>query len=69
MITARNKDNSSKFSGHDNALILKLDVTDQSQINAAVKAAENHFGHIEVLVNNAGIGYFAAVEEGEEADI
>ena len=48
---------------------MKLDVTDQSQINAAVKAAENHFGHIEVLVNNAGIGYFAAVEEGEEADI
>lgn len=65
MITARNKDNSSKFSRHDNALIFKLDVTDQSQINAAVKAAENHFGHIEVLVNNAGIGYFAAVEEGE----
>ena len=69
VITARNKDDLSKFAGHDNALILKLDVTDQSQINAAVKAAENHFGHIEVLVNNAGIGYFAAVEEGEEADI
>ncbi len=69
VITARNKDDLSKFAGHDNALILKLDVTDQAQINAAVKAAENHFGHIDVLVNNAGIGYFAAVEEGEEADI
>ena len=69
VITARNKDDLSKFAGHDNALILKLDVTEQAQINAAVKAAEDHFGHIDVLVNNAGIGYFAAVEEGEEADI
>ena len=38
VITARNKDDLSKFAGHDNALILKLDVTDQAQINAAVKA-------------------------------
>ena len=69
VITARNKDDLGKFASHDNALILKLDVTEQAQINAAVKAAEDHFGHIDVLVNNAGIGYFAAVEEGEEADI
>jgi NADP-dependent 3-hydroxy acid dehydrogenase YdfG len=69
VITARNTDDLKGFAGHDNALILKLDVTDQAQIDAAVKTAEAKFGHIDVLVNNAGIGYFAAVEEGEEADI
>jgi NAD(P)-dependent dehydrogenase (short-subunit alcohol dehydrogenase family) len=51
------------------ALVLKLDVTDQGQINAAIKAAEKKFGGIDVLVNNAGIGYFAAVEESEEKEV
>ena len=49
--------------------MLKLDVTDQGQIDAAIKAAEDRFGRIDVLVNNAGIGYFAAVEEGEEKQV
>ena len=51
------------------ALVLKLDVTDQGQIDAAIKAAEEKFGRIDVLVNNAGIGYFAAVEESEEDQV
>jgi NAD(P)-dependent dehydrogenase (short-subunit alcohol dehydrogenase family) len=50
-------------------LVLKLDVTDERQINAAIKATEDKFGRIDVLVNNAGIGYFAAVEEGEDDQI
>jgi NAD(P)-dependent dehydrogenase (short-subunit alcohol dehydrogenase family) len=49
--------------------LLKLDVTDAAEIAAAVQAAEARFGRIDVLVNNAGIGYFAAVEEGEDAEI
>jgi NAD(P)-dependent dehydrogenase (short-subunit alcohol dehydrogenase family) len=54
--------------GHeDRALACTLDVTDASQIRAAVAAAEARFGRIDVLVNNAGYGYQAAVEEGEEA--
>jgi NADP-dependent 3-hydroxy acid dehydrogenase YdfG len=69
VITARNTADLKGFAGHDNALILKLDVTNQPQIDAAVKTAQEKFGRIDVLVNNAGIGYFAAVEEGEEADI
>ncbi len=57
------------FKYHDHALVLKLDVTKQSQVDAAIKAAEEKFGSIDVLVNNAGIGYFAAVEESEEDEV
>ena len=51
------------------ALALDLDVTDAAQVAAAVRAAEERFGGIDVLVNNAGHGYRAAVEEGEDAAV
>jgi NAD(P)-dependent dehydrogenase (short-subunit alcohol dehydrogenase family) len=51
------------------ALTLALDVTQPGQITRAVRAAEEAFGRIDVLVNNAGYGYLAAVEEGEDRDI
>lgn len=69
VITARNINDLKDFASFDHALLLKLDVTNQAQIDVAVKAAEDKFGRIDVLVNNAGIGYFAAVEEGTEAEI
>lgn len=53
----------------DQALALTLDVTDRDQAEAAVKAAIARFGRIDVLVNNAGIGYFAAIEESDEAEV
>ena len=53
----------------DRALALDLDVTDGAGVKAAVKAAEERFGRVDVLVNNAGYGYQATVEEGEEAEI
>ncbi len=48
------------------ALALRLDVTDLSQVTAAVTEASEHFGSIDVLVNNAGVSYFGGVEESEE---
>jgi NAD(P)-dependent dehydrogenase (short-subunit alcohol dehydrogenase family) len=53
----------------ENALGLALNVDDAGEIAAAVKAACEKFGRIDVLVNNAGYGYLAAVEEGEDAEI
>lgn len=70
VVTARDKARLADLaSGNDNVLALDLDVTDQAQIDAAVKAAEDRFGRIDVLVNNAGYGYQASIEEGIEEDI
>jgi NAD(P)-dependent dehydrogenase (short-subunit alcohol dehydrogenase family) len=69
VVTARKPDEVEALAAKGEALVLKLDVTDQNQIDTAIKAAEKQFGGIDVLVNNAGIGYFAAVEESEEKEV
>jgi len=51
------------------ALALQLEVTDAAQRQRAVADAEARFGGIDVLVNNAGYGYLAAAEEGEEPEV
>ncbi|MEO8739009.1 MAG: oxidoreductase [Casimicrobiaceae bacterium] len=51
------------------SLAIALDVTNTTQRDAAVARAEMAFGQIDVLVNNAGYGYLAAVEEGEDEQI
>jgi NAD(P)-dependent dehydrogenase (short-subunit alcohol dehydrogenase family) len=56
--------------GHEGrALALKLDVTSRSQAEAAVAQTLQHFGRIDVLINNAGYGYTGAIEEGDEAEV
>jgi len=56
--------------GHeDRALALSLDVTKTDQIQAAVKQAEERFGAVDVLVNNAGYGYQSSIEEGIDAEV
>jgi len=69
VITSRDPEDVSDLEELGDALVLKLDVTDKSQAEAAVKAAEDHYGSIDVLVNNAGIGYFAAIEESDEEEV
>ncbi|GAA1025258.1 MULTISPECIES: oxidoreductase [Amycolatopsis] len=51
------------------AVSVALDVTDKQQITEAVAEAHQAFGQIDVLVNNAGYGYLAAAEEGEDTEI
>jgi NADP-dependent 3-hydroxy acid dehydrogenase YdfG len=71
VVTARDPEQVADLAaGHgDRALVLPLDVTDHAQVVDAVKQAESTFGRIDVLVNNAGYGYLAAVEEGEDDEI
>ncbi|RFU43997.1 oxidoreductase [Paraburkholderia sp. DHOC27] len=53
----------------DRAVALALDVNKPAEIEAAVAAAREKFGRIDVLVNNAGYGYQSTAEEGVEAEI
>lgn len=53
----------------ERVLAVALDVTNPDQVAASVQQAERRFGSVDVLVNNAGYGYRAAVEEGDNADI
>lgn len=71
VVTARDKARVAALakSGGDRALALDLEMTDQAQIAAAAQVAEKHFGQVDVLVNNAGYGYQAPIEEGEDAEI
>jgi NADP-dependent 3-hydroxy acid dehydrogenase YdfG len=53
--TARKTDNFTAALGdHDDLLAVDLDVTDPASASAAVETAVARFGHIDVLVNNAG---------------
>ncbi|WP_274911376.1 oxidoreductase [Streptomyces sp. WZ-12] len=71
VVTARDPETVSDIVAEhaDRALSLALDVTRPDQVRAAVEQAEAAFGRIDVLVNNAGYGYLAAVEEGEDEQI
>jgi len=70
-VTARNTDDVKDLIAAypDTAFAIALDVTKPEQVKAAVQEANEKFGRIDVLVNNAGIGYFGAIEESEEEEV
>jgi NAD(P)-dependent dehydrogenase (short-subunit alcohol dehydrogenase family) len=66
--TARRKEDLADLAGSNSGRLFaaRLDVTDRRTIRSAVSEAEHQFGGIDVLVNAAGYGYLAAIEEGED---
>ena len=53
----------------ETALAATLNIKDKEQILEVVNQAEEHFGQIDVLLNNAGYGYRSAVEESDDSDV
>ncbi|MBC7902224.1 MAG: SDR family NAD(P)-dependent oxidoreductase, partial [Gemmatimonadaceae bacterium] len=53
----------------DTSIGLPLDVIEPTQVKSSVEKAIEKFGRIDVLVNNAGIGYFGAIEESEDEEV
>jgi len=68
--TARNLDSLRELveKYRDAILPIQLDVNDRDACFAAVKKANDHFGSIDVLINNAGYGLFGAIEEISEKE-
>ena len=48
---------------------LRLDVTDDASLASPIDAALGRVSRIDVLVNNAGIGYFSTIEESDKTDV
>lgn len=71
VLTARNPGQLAGLANQfkEQTLALKVDVTDRSTIRSAVAETLSTFGQIDVLVNNAGYGYLAAIEEGDEEGV
>ncbi len=53
----------------DAVLPIELDVTDREADFAAVQRAAEHFGSLDIVVNNAGYGHFGMIEELSESDV
>jgi len=71
VVTARDVTKVADLADHATQRVLPvaLDVTQPEQIASAVQRAYERFGGVDVLVNNAGYGYRAAVEEGDDAEV
>jgi|SRR6185437_17097388 len=69
--TARSTHSLADLAGaHGDAILpLSLDVTDKAAVDQVVKRAHEHFGRLDIVVNNAGYGMFGTVEETTEQQV
>jgi NAD(P)-dependent dehydrogenase (short-subunit alcohol dehydrogenase family) len=67
--TMRTPANENELSAFVNIKILKLDVTDMLQVRDAIHASVKAFGKVDVVLNNAGVGMYGALELMDDEDI
>jgi NAD(P)-dependent dehydrogenase (short-subunit alcohol dehydrogenase family) len=67
--TMRTPEKETELAAYENIRIFKLDVTNPAQVKMATEQAIGTFGKIDVVVNNAGMGTYGALELAQEEDI
>lgn len=67
--TMRSPEKETELTAHPNIKIFKLDVTVVDQVKTAVEQAVAAFGKIDIVVNNAGMGTYGALELADETAI
>lgn len=67
--TMRTPEKETELTAYENIRIFKLDVTNPEQVKTATAEAIEAFGNIDVVVNNAGMGTYGALELAKEEDI
>jgi NAD(P)-dependent dehydrogenase (short-subunit alcohol dehydrogenase family) len=67
--TARDPQSVADLEQHERAITARLDVTRADDARAALAAAVEAFGRVDVVVNSAGYGLFGALEELDEAEL
>src|SRR6476469_7848672 len=67
--TVRNDDSAlyASLNQNENLFVVTMDVTKESDVKEAVEKGINHFGKLDVVVNNAGYGIVGAIEEVSDA--
>jgi len=66
---ARRPDLTDPFYAHENVFCVKMEVTDPEEVKEGVRLGAEHFGRIDVLINNAGFGFNAAMEEISDEEL
>lgn len=69
VVAVRRPESVGELARREGVLVVKLDVTKPAEIEAAVRAATERFGRIDVLVNNAGYSIVGAVEETSDVEL
>jgi NAD(P)-dependent dehydrogenase (short-subunit alcohol dehydrogenase family) len=68
--TVRNKPSElyASLGNHPNLFVVEMDVTKENEVKAAVQKAIDHFGKLDIVLNNAGYGIVGAIEEVSDAE-